>query len=238
MLRKNLGTIEWLEFELLQGHRVKHAVFLKGQDFSLRENAPSENEARALEILDLESGVKLLQVHRDSIYEVKEFTSGWTLQEGFDGVMTKLPRVGLMVRHADCQAAIFYDPLNHAIANVHCGWRGSVQNIYRQTVKKMGECYGTAPENLIVCISPSLGPDAAEFIHYKDEFPPEFWPFQEKANRFNFWDISKYQLMNLGIQEKHIEIAGICTFSELEMCYSYRRNKETGHHGTIAALSN
>ena len=51
---------------------------------------------------------------------------------------------GLVIQHADCQAAIFFDPVRKAIANVHCGWRGSVCNIYAKTVEKI-----TLPRDII-----------------------------------------------------------------------------------------
>src|SRR5690606_29333339 len=107
--------------------------------------------------------------------------------EGFDGMMTAQEGTGLLIRHADCQAAIFYDPKRRVIANIHCGWRGSVQNIYQKTVTQMEERYGTRARDLFVCIGPSLGPYHAEFIHYKEEIPPSFWAFQVRPNHFDFW---------------------------------------------------
>src|SRR5262249_42507527 len=96
----------------------------------------------------------------------------------FDGVMTATPGVSLMMRHADCQVALFYDPKNHVAANIHSGWRGSVVNIYGEAVQYMRQAFGSQPSDLLVCISPSLGPDEAEFIHYRSELPEEFWSFQ------------------------------------------------------------
>ena len=141
-----------------------------------------------------------------------------------------------MVRHADCQAAIFYDPKNKAVANVHSGWRGNVKNIYRSTIQKMRRVFGSKPADLLVCISPSLGPDCAEFIHYKAEFPEDFWAFQIKPYYFNLWAIARYQLELSGILPHHIEIAEICTNTEVEDYFSYRREKVSGRHATLAML--
>ncbi|MFQ5729954.1 MAG: hypothetical protein ACE5GN_06305, partial [Waddliaceae bacterium] len=35
--------------------------------------------------------------------------------------------------------------------------------------------YGSLPADLLVGISPSLGPQSAEFINYRQEFPEPFW---------------------------------------------------------------
>ncbi|MCH9608544.1 MAG: Polyphenol oxidase [Chlamydiales bacterium] len=152
-----------------------------------------------------------------------------------DGVITDKPGLGLLITHADCQAALFYDPVHHAIGAVHCGWRGNVLNIYKKTVEAMGKTYHSRPEDLLVAISPSLGPDAAEFINYKEEFPESFHPFQTKPNHFNLWEISRSQLMECGV--KQIEIAEICTYENSDLCFSYRREKKSGRLGTIIALN-
>ena len=154
-----------------------------------------------------------------------------------DGLTTQRPYLGLLVLHADCQAAIFYDPIHHALANVHCGWRGNVQNIYKETIAFMAASYGTKASDLLVGISPSLGPEAAEFIHYRTEFPECYWDFCIN-NHFNLWELSRYQLMAEGILPHHIEISGMCTYSHPEDCFSYRRAKKSGRHGTLAMLKN
>ena len=154
----------------------------------------------------------------------------------FDGMITNRPNLGLLITHADCQAACFYDPVNHAIANVHSGWRGSVQNIYKNAVDKMIQTYGTDPKNLIVGITPSLGPEDAEFIHFEKELPKSFWPFQVKPNFFDFWQISMMQLTESGIPANQIEIASLSTFSNPQDFFSYRLNNITGRNATVITL--
>ena len=238
MKRCNVESTEWLEFKILREFpEVRHATFLKGDHFDLGERGDKGNQERALKILGLGKGVKLKQCHCADILEVKEVSKGWTLHENYDGMMTREKGVALMVRHADCQAAIFYDPEAEAIAAVHCGWRGSVKNIYQETILKMGALYGTDPQALRVCISPSLGPMKAEFKHYHDELPSHFWEHQRIPTYFDFWAISRMQLRSAGVLQKNIEVAGVCTYSDVEDCFSYRREKGTGHHGTIVALN-
>ncbi|MBX9642076.1 MAG: polyphenol oxidase family protein, partial [Mycobacteriaceae bacterium] len=154
----------------------------------------------------------------------------------YDGLITSTPGVTLMMRHADCQIALFYDPKNHAAANVHAGWRGSVANIYAETVQQMQQVYGSYPSDLLVCVSPSLGPDEAEFIHYRSELPEEFWAFQVRPTYFDFWSISEFQLQAAGILPHHIEVARLSTYSNPHDYFSYRRDKKTGRHATCMTL--
>lgn len=230
MFKKKKNSIEWLEFESLQPFpEVVHGVFW---NVPLGEKTV-ENFPVALSALQLEKGVKLKQCHKDDVLLVDRKTPEHN--ENYDGMMTQEKGMGLLIRHADCQGTIFYDPKRRALAAVHCGWRGSVLNIYQKTIETMGETFGTEAKDLIVCIGPSLCPDHLEFKHFEEELPPAFWKFQVRPTYFNFWEISKEQLVKSGVPVEQIECANICTYEE---GYSYRRDKKTFHHGTIAALSN
>jgi hypothetical protein len=153
-----------------------------------------------------------------------------------DAIFTTEKKIGLAVTHADCQAALLYDPVHEAVGVVHCGWRGSAQNIYARMVEAMQREIGTQPQNLIVCISPSLGPDHAEFKNYKQELPQDFWSFMVKPFHFDFWAISRKQLAACGVPDKNIETASICSYCNTKDYYSHRRDKHTGRNATVIAL--
>lgn len=246
MQRKSFGDLEYLVFDhLSECPNVVHGTFLKkggvsegpfsSLNFGITQGDSKahvqENKRRALEALGLHSFSQLLQVHGKKVVTAQESQ----LLEG-DGLITDQRGLGLMILHADCQAAIFYDPIHHALANVHAGWRGSVQNIYAETVVAMKERFGSSPQNLLVGISPSLGPNVAEFINYKTELPQAFWPFQIKPTYFDFWQISRWQLEGCGVLPHHIEIAELCTYSQTDDFFSYRRVKASGRHATLASL--
>lgn len=222
MIRCKKENIEWLEFSLLQDFpEVVHGIFLR----------PLDILAGPKNLLGTSQLCFANQVHGN---EVK--IADPSKIEDCDGLITDQKDLTLLVKHADCQSALFYDPAKRVIGNIHCGWKGSVQNIYGKAVEKFREIYGSNPKDLHVCISPSLGPDHAEFIHYKEELPKEFWPFQEKPNYFDFWAISRMQLLKSGIDDSHIEMANICTFCGETDFFSYRRDKKTKRHGTLIAL--
>ncbi len=247
MIRKKQGEIEWLEFELLQRYpSLRHAVFLRhggvseGPFSSLNisrsvgDNPSSvfENRTRICRVFGCSEFWMGHQVHGVSIQKA---CKGLFLLESCDGLFTQEKGRPLLIQHADCQAAIFYDPVNNMLANIHCGWRGSVQNIYQKTVD-LFRLNGSHPSNILVCISPSLGPLASEFIHFKNELPEEFWAFRRQEVLFDFWQISAFQLEQAGILSSHIEIASICTHANQEDYFSYRRGRVTGRHATLAQL--
>lgn len=153
-----------------------------------------------------------------------------------DGLITHLKGVGLMIKHADCQAALFYDPIQQVIAAVHAGWKGSCGQIYTKTIQILKEKFGSRPENLLVGLSPSLGPDHAEFVNYRSEFSEAFWDYQVKPTYFDFWAISCDELKSAGVLAHHIEVARKCTYANPD-CFSYRREKVTGRMGSVIALT-
>ena len=153
-----------------------------------------------------------------------------------DAMITNRPDVALMVKQADCQAVILYDPQKHVLSNIHCGWRGNVKHILGRVVHKMHMEFGCAAGEILAAIGPSLGPCCAEFISHKQIFPKEFRQFMVRENHFDLWAISKWQLIEAGLQEKNIQIAEICTRCRTDLFYSYRGEGKTGRFGTVAML--
>jgi YfiH family protein len=246
VLRKKNKEVEWIEFELFQGLPLKHGVFTRkggvsqGSAESLNlgrhtedlEEHIRENQKRVSECFDFLPITYADQTHSDQVIEIAK--SGE--QVIGDALITNKKGIPLAIRHADCQAAIFYDPVHNALGVVHSGWRGNVLNIYKKTIEKMYERYQSTPEEILVAISPSLGPNASEFIHYKKEFPPSFWGFQVKPNYFDLWAIAEEQLIEAEILPHHIQIARICTYENSDDFFSHRRDKKRGNNATVACL--
>jgi YfiH family protein len=153
-----------------------------------------------------------------------------------DILLTDQPGVGLLIKQADCQAVVLYDPGRRVLANVHCGWRGQVQNVLGAAVARLRERFGCRPADLFAAISPSLGPCCAEFRHFRRELPPEFWPYQVRPNYFDLWRLSRDQLMKAGLPAAHLDLAGLCTRCRSAEFFSYRRDQITGRQGTVIGL--
>ena len=153
-----------------------------------------------------------------------------------DILLTDRPGVGLLIKQADCQAVIIYDPVRRVVANVHCGWRGQVQNVLGEAVARLQERFDCRPADLYAALSPSLGPCCAEFLHFRREFPPALWPYQVRPNYFDLWRLSLDQLLAAGLKPEHLDLAGLCTRCGAGEFFSYRRDKITGRQGTVIGL--
>lgn len=232
-----MTKLQWIEFDALEEYpHVIHGVFLRSLNLGTTGDLEQQqfNREHLRKKLNVSKLVFANQTHGCHVERVT--TKNMDKVPQSDAIFTTEKNIAIGITHADCQAAIFYDPVHEAIAVAHAGWRGLVQNIYARTFEAMKREIGTQPQNLIVCISPSLGPDHAEYKNYKQEFPQDFWQFQTKPNYFDFWAIGKKQLAQIGILDKNIEISEICTHCYPEEYFSHRRDKDTGRHGTVVAL--
>ncbi len=183
----------------------------------------SANRRRIQEVSSCSYLLSAKQVHGDRIYCQAAPVNSNREIDGVDALITDRQGVGLMIQQADCQAVLCFDPVKNVAAAVHCGWRGNVTNILGKVVSQMISGYDVNPGELLAVISPSLGPCCAEFVNYKEELPVEFRSFMVQEEYFDFWRISEYQLLNAGVQETNITVAGICTCCSKDY-FSYRRS--------------
>lgn len=238
------------QFGNLARHGIAHGVFARtggqspapfhslnvGLHVGDSEDCVLGNRELIRKHLALDCLASARQVHGDRVWVVAASLDRDTELDGYDALVTDRPGIGLMIQQADCQAILLHDPRTRAIANIHSGWRGSVLNIIARTVQVMQEAYGTRPADLLAAISPSLGPCCAEFRNHARELPASFSPYQVRADYFDFWAISRDQLLAAGLGRERIEIAGICTRCE-ENFFSYRRERITGRFASVIAIT-
>jgi hypothetical protein len=250
--KENLTFYQFPLFHFVPG--LAHGVFtrLSGESagdlralnlsFSVgdRQGRVAENRKRVRDLLNLPSLTSLRQVHGTEAVVISNGrvtdTTGTPETESGDILLTDRPGIGLMIKQADCQAVMLYDPRHKALANIHCGWRGNVRGVIPEGIKQMRAVYGTDPADLLAAVGPSLGPCCAEFIHYREELPEEAWKYQVRPFYFDLWQWSRDQLLAAGVKAGNIEIAGICTSCRNDEFYSYRKEKETGRFGSVIGL--
>jgi polyphenol oxidase len=205
--------------------------------------AVRENLLRVQGAMGVDQMVASYQTHGDTIHVVDEefLVRATTMRHPIflappgDALVTALRGVGLLIKIADCQAIFLVDPVREVIANVHCGWRGSVGDVPMKVIALLRDRFGSRPENILAGISPSLGPCCAEFRNYTEELPASFLPFQTRRPYFDFWAITRWQLIRSGLRQEHIETAKRCTVCESNDFFSYRGEKTTGRNAAVLA---
>lgn len=180
--------------------------------------------------------ISLNQVHSDQILIVENPYDHEI--DGYDAMITNKKGLYLMIQVADCQAVCIYDPVNELIANIHSGWKGSAQEIVSKTISMMKGKYDSDPENLLIGISPSLGPCHSEFSDPYNELPQHLHKYIDNNNRVDLWKATFDECIQAGILENKIEAIKKCTVDHMDKYFSYRGEKQkTGRFGVVIGLT-
>lgn len=212
-----------------------------------------ENLGKCIDI-KLNKMVKPNQAHTDKIQIVEkhilENEPDFNLEvyDKTDGLITNKKDIALATTNADCILLLFFDPVNKVIANVHSGWRGTIQRISVKTVQKMVNKFNCKPENIICCICPSIRKCHFEVENdVKEIFEKEFKDLKieqnndimEKQKDKEKWNIdtvliNKILLKQEGLKQENIIDSGICSVCNSDLIHSYRVERQ--RYGLATAL--
>lgn len=192
----------------------------------------AENRRRALG--DLGIGMKqvsyLNQIHSNSVCRAAQGK-----QTG-DALVTNHPQLAIAVGAADCYPILFYDDINNVIGAAHCGWKGTLGRIVKNTIEEMVKL-GAEKQHLKMAIGQGISAENYEVSEdviqqFKNAgFPETCWSSRQldllKANHF--------VAEESGILKEHIWSMNRCT-TETDF-FSYRRdNGKTGRMWAVIML--
>jgi polyphenol oxidase len=164
------------------------------------------------------------QVHGTGVYVLGDETPPRPV-EGIDALITD--RVGryVAVKTADCVPVLLYDPVRKVVAAIHSGRECTRQNIVATVIRRMRQCYGTHPDDLLAAMGPAICPRCYEV----DEATyARFVADTGVTGQFRHPDMKATitrQLTELGVTR--IADTGGCTRESERYC-SYRRNPQEG----------
>ena len=163
-----------------------------------------------------------------------------------DGLVTNKTNIMLSTTNADCILFLMFDPIKKVIANVHSGWKGTLQKISLNAIDKMENIYNCNPEDIICCICPSIRKCHFEVEEdvmqmFYDKFKTigkidEIIKFNKNKNKWNIDTvlINKIILQTRGLNPENIIDSGICSVCNSDMVHSFRVEKEG--YGLATAL--
>jgi YfiH family protein len=259
LLRQDGEGLVTYHFESLTGQGLVHAVFTRlggvsrghlatlnvGRTAGDDEAAVTENHARIFARLGVtgDQAATAQQVHGNHIAVVRAGDGGRVFPNT-DGLVTDEPGVALMLRFADCQPILLYDPVHHALGLVHAGWRGIAQGVALRAVEKMAETFGGNPADLIAGLGPAIGPccytvghDVASAMGYAlPDWHRVMKPQGDDAWRLDLPAANAQQLTATGVQR--IEQADLCTACHNDEFFSHRADQgRTGRFAVVAYLT-
>lgn len=178
----------------------------------------------------------LRQVHGCNILAVDDDSA--TDSEA-DGAITRSAGAVCVVMTADCLPLLICDDRATRVAAVHAGWRGLADGVIERAVAAMG----VAPERLLVWLGPAIGPDVFEVgSEVRERFvaldPAAAAAFRPRGDRWlaDLAGLAKLRLSRLGVQ--HVHGGNVCTASQPQRFFSYRRDGITGRMASLIWLAN
>ena len=163
-----------------------------------------------------------------------------------DGLITNEKGIVLATYYADCVPLLIVDTKNKAIGLSHSGWRGTVGKIGKVTIEKMGELYGTKPEDIVACIGPSSCQKCYEIseevaVQFKEAFPDNIKEILiDKGNgkyQLDLWECNRINFKEAGVLPENIKVTDICTCHNTDVLFSHRgHNGKRGNLGAFLSI--
>lgn len=226
--------------------------FTRGDDrASVEQNFRLIGEALGINPEDM---VYARQTHTTNVMEAgyEHRGMGVTKERSFDdidGFVTNKPGVALVTTYADCVPVFLADPVRKAIGLAHSGWRGTVKNITKETVRMMVSLYGCKPSDMVAFVGPSIcrgcyevGADVAkEFAAAYGEmvfdgilYPADSNNPDGEKYRIDLHRANEANLLNAGLKQENISITDVCTCCNPGLFFSHRASK--GRRGGLCGF--
>ncbi len=146
-----------------------------------------------------------------------------------DGLASTQSGLALMIKTADCQPILIAHEGGGHIMALHCGWRGNRQDYPFSAVQEFCAFYKLDPAELWAVRGPSLGPTAAEFTNFEQEWGEDFASyFDAETRRMDLWRLTRAQLCRAGLMPARILGLDICTHDNTGFFFSYRQFRKNG----------
>jgi YfiH family protein len=214
--------------------------------------AVAANRARLLKLAGVSEAAWLEQIHGAGIARADDVlaqahANGTPTRA--DASVTDRPGTVCVVMVADCMPVLFCDAAGRAVGAAHAGWRGLAAGIVEATAQRVAELAGVEASALHVCLGPSIGPDAFEVgADVRDAFMNDVAAAQREATANAFVKhphhadkyladlpaLARLRLQRLGVTR--IVGGDLCTVTQRERFYSYRRDRETGRMAALIWL--
>ena len=152
-----------------------------------------------------------------------------------DAAVTAHPDTVCAVLTADCLPVLLCDAGGSVVAAVHAGWRGLLDGVVEAAAVRMAR----PPATLMAWLGPAIGPDAFEvgdevreaFCRRIDGAEAVFRPSPAGRWLADLYALARLRLAAIGVGR--VSGGGLCTLTDAERFFSYRRDGATGRMATL-----
>ncbi len=158
-----------------------------------------------------------------------------------DASFTTHNNVVCVTMTADCLPVLLCDSAGTVVSAVHAGWRGLCDGALEASIHAVCRAANIESNQLMAWLGPAIGPNAfevgaevrAQFIAINAQSETAFKPHGDKYLG-NIYKIATKRLNNLGVTQ--IYGGDLCTYTDKDSFYSFRRDGDTGRMATLIWL--
>jgi len=186
------------------------------------------------------SGIEIVESDRHDSGTDRARTRGPVVELiGTDGLIVTAPSLPIAVRTADCVPLLLIDVRRRWVAAIHAGWRGSLERISEKAVGAMKRL-GSEEGDLVAWMGPTISREAYEVgAELVERFRVAFPDYEGilSDSHLDLVLLNACQLRAAGVPASQIHAADYCTVGNLDLCYSYRAERDrTGRMVTYAMI--
>ncbi len=250
-----------IQHQILSNREISHGFFTRLGGFSKAPykslNCSFKNQDSKINVynnidivrknLNLKKIIKLDQIHSSKVVLIEDFNDISDFYK-VDGIVTKVPGIGLSILGADCAPILFYEKTEKIIAACHAGWRGTINNIVEQTICKM-ESIGAKREQISALIGPTIqknsyeiGQEVVDIIRGCSFFSENISILSLKKNKKHLFDLPLLLEQCLKIANiNNVGNVNLDTYTNPNLFFSHRRSfhkniKETGRQISVIGI--
>jgi hypothetical protein len=154
-----------------------------------------------------------------------------------DASYTRHPGIACAILTADCLPVILADRAGTVVGAAHAGWRSLCGGVLENLIDAMA----VEPTELVAWLGPAIGPQKFEvgpevreaFVAANPESDEAFTSEGARQGHYlaDIYHLARIRLMAAGMMDIHG--VGLCTVSDTDRFYSYRRDGQTGRMATL-----
>lgn len=175
--------------------------------------------------------VWLQQVHGSRVVNAAQVSAA----AAADAAYTDISGIVCVVTTADCLPVLFCDRQGSRVAVAHAGWRGLADGVLEAVV----EALSLPPEQLYAWLGPAIGAECFEvgeevrsvFLKRQQSNISAFTPSPRGRWLADIYQLASNDLHAMGVEK--IFGGGLCTYTDAQRFYSYRRDRTTGRMASL-----
>ena len=165
------------------------------------------------------------QIHSNKVVEIKKKKFREFIK--CDAVITKENSIALAVLTADCVPILLFDYQNNIIGCIHAGWKGALNGIIENTIKKIKKMNSTY--KIVACIGPCIGKKSYEvdkgfFNRFILRSKKNRKYFSSKNKFKKLFNLRKFVADKLAQSKVSFDHINYDTFKDENNFFSYRRS--------------